>query len=41
MSNLGFVKFCQENNINFVATKVGDRYVLEEVFSFLHEFQSG
>ena len=31
MSNLGFVKFCQENNINFVATKVGDRYVLEEM----------
>lgn len=31
MSNLGFVKFCEENDINFVATKVGDRYVLEEM----------
>lgn len=31
MSNLGFVKFCEENNINFVSTKVGDRYVLEEM----------
>ena len=31
MSNLGFIKFCDSNNINFVATKVGDRYVLEEM----------
>jgi len=31
MSNLGLVKFCQNNNINFVATKVGDRYVLENM----------
>lgn len=31
MSNLGFIKFCQENNINFISTKVGDRYVLEEM----------
>lgn len=31
MSNLGFVKFCEENNISFSATKVGDRYVLEEM----------
>lgn len=31
MSNLGFVKFCSDNDINFVATKVGDRYVLEEM----------
>lgn len=29
MSNLGFVKFCEKNDINFVATKVGDRYVLD------------
>lgn len=29
MSNLGLVKFCEENNIEFLATKVGDRYVLE------------
>lgn len=31
MNNLGFVKFCEENNIDFIATKVGDRYVLEEM----------
>ena len=31
MSNLGLTKFCEKNNINFVATKVGDRYVLEEM----------
>lgn len=29
MSNLGLVKFCEANNIEFLATKVGDRYVLE------------
>ncbi len=31
MTNFGFGKFCKENDINFVATKVGDRYVLEEM----------
>lgn len=31
MSNLGLVKFCEANNIDFVATKVGDRYVLEKM----------
>jgi phosphoglucosamine mutase len=31
MSNFGFVKFCEENGIHFIATKVGDRYVLEEM----------
>lgn len=31
MSNLGFVKFCEKNDIDFVATKVGDRYVLESM----------
>ena len=31
MSNLGLVKFCENNNINFVVTKVGDRYVLEKM----------
>lgn len=31
MSNLGLVKFCSDNNINFEATKVGDRYVLEKM----------
>ena len=29
MTNLGFVKFCEERGINFVAARVGDRYVLE------------
>jgi phosphoglucosamine mutase len=29
MSNFGFHKFCEENGINFIAAKVGDRYVLE------------
>ncbi len=29
MTNMGFNKFCQENGMNFVSTKVGDRYVLE------------
>lgn len=31
MSNLGLVKFCEQNDINFEATKVGDRYVLEKM----------
>ena len=31
MNNLGFINFCKENKINFIATKVGDRYVLEEL----------
>ena len=31
MSNLGLVKFCEQNNIDFEATKVGDRYVLEKM----------
>lgn len=31
MSNLGLVKFCETNDIDFVATKVGDRYVLEKM----------
>ena len=31
MSNLGFFKFAEQNEINAVATKVGDRYVLEEM----------
>ncbi len=29
MTNMGFNKFCKENGMNFVSTKVGDRYVLE------------
>ncbi len=31
MSNLGLNKFSKENNINLKQTKVGDRYVLEEM----------
>ena len=31
MSNLGLVKFCEANEINFEKTKVGDRYVLEKM----------
>ncbi len=31
MTNFGFTKFCKDNGIDFVATKVGDRYVLEEM----------
>ena len=31
MSNLGFNKYCETENLNFVQTKVGDRYVLEEM----------
>ncbi len=29
MTNMGFNKFCAENDMTFVSTKVGDRYVLE------------
>ena len=31
MSNLGLNKYAKSNNINFIQTKVGDRYVLEEM----------
>lgn len=31
MTNYGFSKFCADNGIHFVSTKVGDRYVLEEM----------
>lgn len=31
MSNLGLVKFCAANDIDFEMTKVGDRYVLERM----------
>lgn len=31
MSNMGFFKFCEDNQINCAKTKVGDRYVLEEM----------
>lgn len=33
MSNLGLRKFCEENDLKFVATKVGDRYVLENMLA--------
>ena len=39
LTNLGFVKFCEANEINFIATKVGDRYVLEEML--LEEYNFG
>ena len=44
MTNLGFVKFCERNDIHFEATKVGDRYVLEEMLLENYSFggeQSG
>ena len=31
MSNLGLKNYSKENNISFIETKVGDRYVLEEM----------
>ena len=31
MSNLGLKNYTRDNNLNFVETKVGDRYVLEEM----------
>ena len=31
MTNFGFSKFCEANGLNFVATKVGDRFVLEQM----------
>lgn len=31
MTNFGFSRFCDENNIKFIQTKVGDRYVSEEM----------
>ncbi len=31
MTNFGFGKFCESNGLQFVATKVGDRFVLEQM----------
>ncbi len=31
MTNFGFGQFCKDNGISFTQTKVGDRYVLEEM----------
>ena len=39
MTNMGFSKFCEENNMRFIPTKVGDRYVLEEML--LPEYSFG
>lgn len=33
MSNMGFFKFCEENGIKCEKTKVGDRYVLENMLA--------
>jgi phosphoglucosamine mutase len=44
MTNLGFIRFCDENGMKFAATKVGDRYVLEEMLLEHYNFggeQSG
>lgn len=44
MTNFGFTKFCADNDIRFYATKVGDRYVLEEMLLedyYLGDEQSG
>ncbi len=39
MTNLGFIRFCDENGLRFTATKVGDRFVLEEML--LEEYDFG
>ena len=44
MTNMGFSKFCEKRGINFEATKVGDRYVLENMLKNGYNFggeQSG
>lgn len=44
MTNMGFIRFCEDNSIKFAATKVGDRYVLEEMLQEGYNFggeQSG
>lgn len=44
MSNFGLIRFCDENGIKFVQTKVGDRYVSEEMRLWDYNFggeQSG
>ncbi len=44
MTNMGFNRFCKENGLNFVSTKVGDRYVLENMLREEYNFggeQSG
>ena len=39
LTNLGFIKYCEANGINFIATKVGDKFVLEEML--LEEYNFG
>jgi len=39
MTNLGFIRFCEETGIRFIATKVGDRFVMEEML--LEEYAFG
>ena len=44
MTNMGFNRFCDENGLKFVSTKVGDRYVLENMLREGYNFggeQSG
>lgn len=44
MTNMGFNRFCDENGMKFVSTKVGDRYVLEDMLREEYNFggeQSG
>ena len=44
MSNMGLFRFCEDNNIGCVKTKVGDRYVLEKMLECGYNFggeQSG
>ncbi|MBQ3150534.1 MAG: phosphoglucosamine mutase [Clostridia bacterium] len=36
MSNMGFLKFCDERGISYETTKVGDRYVLENMLANGH-----
>ena len=38
MTNMGFLRSCKENGILFSATKVGDRYVLEEMLLEQYNF---
>ena len=38
MTNMGFNKFCEENDMHFVSTKVGDRYVLEAMIGLCRFF---
>ena len=39
LTNLGFIKYCEANKINFIATNVGDKFVLEEML--LEEYNFG